>query len=156
MIFHNGLKLNFSFWMYLAILGKYPIPILLWGWRLSRDLWQIAFCTIFKLNTNRCLEKKNILKHLERLLTANQIFDDCLRLMWNNELKRFNANFVTSTSVFRKWISISVTLKISSIITILQNYFFFANDETKMKELNILLKPSVMTFSGGLKSAKMK
>jgi hypothetical protein len=63
---------------------------------------------------------------------------------------------VTSTSVFRKWISISVTLKISSIIAILQNYFFFANDETKMKELNILLKPSVMTFSGGLKSAKMK
>ena len=62
--------------------------------------------------------KKSILKHLERLLTAKQIFDD--RLMWNNELKRFNANFVTSTSVFRKWISISVTLKISSIITILQ------------------------------------
>jgi hypothetical protein len=61
---------------------------------------------------------------------------------------------VTSTSVFRKWISISVTLKISSIITIEQNYFFFANDETKMKELNTLLKPSVMTVSGGLKSAK--
>jgi hypothetical protein len=36
------------------------------------------------------------------------------------------------------------------------NYFFFANDETKMKELNILLKPSVMSFSGGLKPVKIK
>jgi hypothetical protein len=65
--------------VYLAILGKYPIPILLWGWRLSRDLWQIAFCTIFKLNTNRCLEQKNI---LNRFLIIFVYFSSSFKLFF--------------------------------------------------------------------------